>query len=183
MTGNVKIELDELESINLADELMIPTEQKEFREVENEEEGEFLEEIPNEKKIPLNEVISPEDSSTYLAEGIDAILGIVGTTFYSIKGFNLLTKQEKAIVKDAKRKPVHELSDNEKQLLEHYDSEKIRIQEKADAVELTERELAKLKKTSKAMCKVKNWQIGPEMAFYIVLVDILADRVIDAIMD
>lgn len=184
------IRLDDLEAIDLASQLMIPTEEKTpaAAKLNSIPEPEKTEVKPDEKKetaepVQLNEIISPEDSSEYLVNGIDAILSIVGGAYYSIKAYKILTPEQKKIVSEAKKKPDSQRTDDEKYLIEFLKVEKARIESKSDALDLNEKEIAKLKKTSKGMIKMKNWKIGPEFAFWVTLADILSDRAIDAFMD
>lgn len=173
------------EFIDLAAELMVPSEEKEIapRKREEEEEEQQKASSPGPEQITVNEVINPEDSAEYLVDGIDALLGIVTGTVYALKSMSILTPAEKKLVSAARKKIESELTPEEVKLIDYLEARRSALDERADNADLTEKERAKLKKSSKAMIKVRNWKIGPEFGFWIVLADIVSDRVIDMAID
>lgn len=187
---------DELEIVDLAADLMIPTEVKEIpiekpekkqdkpsSQGSDSKRNDSAEENKDQDKVPLNQVISAEDSAENLVLGIEAILGLTGGAFYAIKAYNILNAEEKKLLKIAKTKKPSDRSDDEVFLIDRFEAEKVRLEEKSKSVDLTDPEVAKLKKSAKAFVKTKNLKIGGEVAFYIALADIISDRVIDAFMD
>lgn len=188
---------EDIEIVDLAADLMIPTEVKEIPVVKTEQkndstanrnsEGSKKSEpgsnSSGEEKVALSQIISPEESAENLVLGIEAILGLTGGAFYAIKAYNILNAEEKKLLKIAKSKKPSDRSDDEVFLIDRFEAEKVRLEEKSQSVDLTDPEVAKLKKSAKAFVKTKNLKIGGEVAFYIALADIISDRVIDAFMD
>ncbi len=179
---------EELNTIDLAAELMIPTEEKTvpvFKEPELKTESSSKENSESIATTPtsLAEVITPEDSAENLVTLIDAILGLAGGAFYAIKGSQILNKEEKEVYRVAIKKKPSDRTDDETFLIDRFLAAKVRLEEKSEAVDLTEKEASKLKKSAKAFVKMKNIKIGSEVAFYIVLADIVSDRLIDAFVD
>lgn len=174
---------DDLEFINLASELSIGTEEKNpVQPLVTETKEEEKKEDANDT-IPLNKVISLEESSEYLVTGVDAILTLAGGAFYSIKGSRILNAEQKKIVSEAKKKPESARTEEELHLINFHKSEIAKIQEKSKALDLTEKEIAKLQNASRGMIKTKNWKVGPDFAFWITLTGIISDRAIDAFME
>lgn len=178
---------DDLEFINLASELSIGTEEKNpvqpvIPEIKDDDKSKEKSDDAS-GAIPIKEIISPEESADYLVDGVDAILTIAGGAFYAIKASRLLNAEQKKIVVEAKKKPESARTDEETHLINFLKLEKEKIEEKSDALDLTDKEIAKLKKSSRGMIKTKNWKIGPDFAFWITLTDIISDRAIDAFME
>lgn len=184
------IVLDDFETVNLAADLMIPTEVKEVPPPKPEEKTSAAspEAVSNktnssEEGVNLSDVITPEDSAEYLVTGIDSILGLIGGAFYAIKGSQILKPEEKKILQEVRKKTPSQRTPEEQHLIDYFEAEKLKLEEKSEAVDLNEKEIVKLKKTSKAFVKMKNIKIGPEIAFYVTLVDVISDRIIDAFVD
>ena len=180
---------EDFETIDLAADLMVPTEEKVvpavkvIPEKENASAEASSEVKTDDSKVALNDLISPDESADHLVTGIDSILGLIGSAFYAVKTSNILNKEEKELAKIARKKKPSDRSEQEQFLIDYLDAEKQKLSDKADGVDLTEKEIAKLKKSSKAYVKMKNIKVGPEIAFYVTLTDIITDRIIDAFVD
>lgn len=192
--------MEALETIDLASELMIPTEEKTAPKKETPAEepasptpsaggssvstpGSVAPAGNDDGKVPITEVISADDSAEYFVSGIDAIIGILGTSIYSIRAARILNKEQKAIVAEAVKTPEEDRTPEAKQLILYLEKQKEKFNQKVEKLDLTDPEQAKLKKASKGMIKTKGWKIGPDFAFWIIMADILADRAIDMFMD
>lgn len=181
--------LDDFETVNLATELMVATETREKPAPAPEPTPEPVAvnsqdpETETPGAVKISEVIDPDEVAEYFVDGVDAIMAIAGGAFYAIKIAKILTKEEKKIYHAAKKKPEKERTDAELALIAYFDAEVARLKSKDEAVEMTEPERAKMIKRARGMVKVKNWKVGPDMAFWMTLTDIIGDRAIDAFMD
>lgn len=183
----------DLEFVDLAADLMIPTEVKEVpaakpeidpaKEVKTSTSESSGVSDDGSNKVPLSEVISFDDSAEHLVNGIDSILGLAAGAFYAIKAHRILNAEERKLYEQARKKMPSERTNEETYIIDYYSAEKAKIEAKSEAADLTEKEIAKLKKTAKAFVKMKNIKVGAEIAFYVMLADIVSDRVIDAFID
>lgn len=184
------IVLDDFETVNLAADLMIPTEVKDVPTPKPEEKTSAAspEAVSNkaestEELVNLSDIISPEKSAEYLVDGIDSILGLIGGAFYAIKGSQILKPEEKELLRAIRRKTPSDRTPEEQHLIDYFEAEKLKLEEKSEGLAFTPEESNKLLKSSKGFIKSKKIKVGPEFAFYVTIADIITNRVIDAFVD
>lgn len=178
-------------AVTLADELAIPTEFKEAPAPPPEP----VEEIASPVARPSsgNDIIDitddgsakatlpAEESAEVLVALIDGIQSPIFTGLHFRKFKNKFTKEQKKSIDQASLKAEVEQTDEERNLLGVYSKMEAQMKELIGAVPLTDEESNRLRKIAIPMVKKHGMDIPPALAFALVSMQIVSNRVVDLV--